>query len=146
MSIFCWKIRIFNSFVSHEAVHKNKFRICSKRTDNTDSIIIIPIILSCQQDDESHAIDVIFMTLIRCICMLFCYYQFNNLRQLNSKYVLGKTILLLLVLWLLITAELLCYRIEMVRVLCKQFNYSRPSVRIVVCLCGIEDVLTCLRG
>ncbi|CAI6361598.1 unnamed protein product [Macrosiphum euphorbiae] len=40
-------------------------------------------------DDESHAIDVIFMTLIRCIAVLYCYYQFNNLRQLDSKYVLG---------------------------------------------------------
>lgn len=45
------------------------------------------------QDDESHAIDVILMTLIRCIAVLFCYYQFNNLRQLDSKYVLGKILL-----------------------------------------------------
>ncbi|XP_050525133.1 3-hydroxy-3-methylglutaryl-coenzyme A reductase isoform X2 [Daktulosphaira vitifoliae] len=44
---------------------------------------------SSKIDDETHAIDVIFMTLIRCIAVLYCYYQFNNLRQLESKYVLG---------------------------------------------------------
>ncbi|CAI6373137.1 unnamed protein product [Macrosiphum euphorbiae] len=39
--------------------------------------------------DEPHAIDVIFMTLIRCIAVLYCHYLFNDFRQLDSKYVLG---------------------------------------------------------
>lgn len=38
---------------------------------------------------EYNAIDVIVMTLIRCIAVLYSYYQFRNLKKLGSKYILG---------------------------------------------------------
>ncbi|XP_012277434.1 3-hydroxy-3-methylglutaryl-coenzyme A reductase isoform X2 [Orussus abietinus] len=39
--------------------------------------------------DELNAADVIVMTLIRCLAVLFSYYQFCKLRKLGSKYILG---------------------------------------------------------
>lgn len=30
------------------------------------------------------------MTLIRCLAVLYSYYQFRNLRKMGSKYILGK--------------------------------------------------------
>ncbi|XP_075217147.1 HMG coenzyme A reductase [Lycorma delicatula] len=44
---------------------------------------------SCLSLEEYNAVDVIVMTLIRCITVLYSYYQFCNLHKLGSKYILG---------------------------------------------------------
>ncbi|XP_018901308.2 3-hydroxy-3-methylglutaryl-coenzyme A reductase [Bemisia tabaci] len=41
--------------------------------------------------DEINAADVIVMTLIRVVAVLYSYYQFTNLQKLGSKYILGIT-------------------------------------------------------
>lgn len=43
----------------------------------------------CDFQDEYHAADVIVMTVIRCLAVLYSYYQFCNLQMLGSKYILG---------------------------------------------------------
>ncbi|XP_017768371.1 PREDICTED: 3-hydroxy-3-methylglutaryl-coenzyme A reductase-like [Nicrophorus vespilloides] len=45
--------------------------------------------VECLQDVEYNAADVIVMTLIRCLAVLYGYYQFCNLHKLGSKYILG---------------------------------------------------------
>ncbi|KAK0090398.1 hypothetical protein PV325_000680 [Microctonus aethiopoides] len=42
----------------------------------------------CNLDDQ-NAVDVIVMTIIRCLAILFSYYHFRNLQKLGSKYILG---------------------------------------------------------
>ncbi|XP_034172374.1 HMG coenzyme A reductase [Osmia lignaria lignaria] len=42
----------------------------------------------CNSDDLNAA-DIIVMTMIRCIAILFTYHQFRNLQKLGSKYILG---------------------------------------------------------
>ncbi|KOC68238.1 3-hydroxy-3-methylglutaryl-coenzyme A reductase [Habropoda laboriosa] len=42
----------------------------------------------CNSDDLNAA-DVIVMTIIRCLAILFSYHQFRNLQRLGSKYILG---------------------------------------------------------
>ncbi|XP_034939170.1 3-hydroxy-3-methylglutaryl-coenzyme A reductase [Chelonus insularis] len=42
----------------------------------------------CHSDDY-NAVDVIVMTIIRCLAILFSYHQFRNLQKLGSKYILG---------------------------------------------------------
>ncbi|XP_015111924.1 3-hydroxy-3-methylglutaryl-coenzyme A reductase [Diachasma alloeum] len=42
----------------------------------------------CSGDDQ-NAVDVIVMTIIRCLAVLFSYHQFRNLQKLGSKYILG---------------------------------------------------------
>ncbi|XP_063995343.1 3-hydroxy-3-methylglutaryl-coenzyme A reductase [Diachasmimorpha longicaudata] len=42
----------------------------------------------CSSDDQ-NAVDVIVMTIIRCLAVLFSYHQFRNLQKLGSKYILG---------------------------------------------------------
>lgn len=41
---------------------------------------------------EYNAADVIVMTLIRCLAVLYSYYQLRNLHKLGSKYILGEVI------------------------------------------------------
>ncbi|XP_049826676.1 3-hydroxy-3-methylglutaryl-coenzyme A reductase isoform X2 [Aethina tumida] len=43
----------------------------------------------CIHEAEYNAADVIVMTLIRCLAVLYSYYQFRNLHKLGSKYILG---------------------------------------------------------
>lgn len=43
----------------------------------------------CVGREEQNAADVIMMTIIRCIAILYSYYQFCNLHRLGSKYILG---------------------------------------------------------
>lgn len=43
----------------------------------------------CLPEAEYNAADVIVMTLIRCLAVLYSYYQFRNLRKMGSKYILG---------------------------------------------------------
>ncbi|XP_044765222.1 3-hydroxy-3-methylglutaryl-coenzyme A reductase-like isoform X2 [Coccinella septempunctata] len=45
----------------------------------------------CIEEAEYHAADMITMTLIRSLAILFGYYQFNRLRKLDNKYILGIT-------------------------------------------------------
>lgn len=40
--------------------------------------------------------DIIILTITRCIAIVYIYFQFQNLRQLGSKYILGKIYLDLL--------------------------------------------------
>ncbi|OAD53091.1 3-hydroxy-3-methylglutaryl-coenzyme A reductase [Eufriesea mexicana] len=42
----------------------------------------------CNSDDLNAA-DIIVMTIIRCLAILFTYHQFRNLQKLGSKYILG---------------------------------------------------------
>ncbi|KAH0952187.1 hypothetical protein HN011_000262 [Eciton burchellii] len=39
--------------------------------------------------DTMEAADIIIMTIIRCLAVLFTYYQFRNLQKMGSKYILG---------------------------------------------------------
>lgn len=39
---------------------------------------------------EYNAADVIVMTLIRCVALLYSYHQFRTLSKMGSKYILGK--------------------------------------------------------
>jgi len=41
---------------------------------------------------DYNAADVIVMTLIRCVAVLYSYYQFCHLQKLGSKYILGKSV------------------------------------------------------
>ncbi|CAG9864194.1 unnamed protein product [Phyllotreta striolata] len=45
----------------------------------------------CSNCNEDHfiAADVIVMTIIRCLAILYSYHQFRNLQKLGSKYILG---------------------------------------------------------
>ncbi|XP_060537391.1 3-hydroxy-3-methylglutaryl-coenzyme A reductase isoform X2 [Cylas formicarius] len=43
----------------------------------------------CIHEAEYNAVDLIAMTLVRCVAVLYCYYQFRKLHKLGSKYVLG---------------------------------------------------------
>lgn len=36
------------------------------------------------------AADIVLMTIIRCLAILFTYYHFRNLQRMGSKYILGK--------------------------------------------------------
>ncbi|XP_045476737.1 3-hydroxy-3-methylglutaryl-coenzyme A reductase-like [Harmonia axyridis] len=40
-------------------------------------------------EDQFHAADVIVMTIIRCLAILYTYHQFRNLHKMGSKYILG---------------------------------------------------------
>lgn len=43
--------------------------------------------------------DIIILTITRCIAIVYIYFQFQNLRQLGSKYILGNICLTLLNVW-----------------------------------------------
>lgn len=45
---------------------------------------------------EYHAADAVVMTFVRCLAILYTYYQFRNLSKLGSKNILGEFILCLL--------------------------------------------------
>ncbi|CAG2067983.1 unnamed protein product [Timema podura] len=45
---------------------------------------------NCLGLEEYNAVDVIVMTIIRCVAVLYSYYQFCQLHKLGSKYILGK--------------------------------------------------------
>ncbi|XP_044744697.1 3-hydroxy-3-methylglutaryl-coenzyme A reductase-like [Coccinella septempunctata] len=40
-------------------------------------------------EDQFHAADVIVMTIVRCLAILYTYHQFRNLHKMGSKYILG---------------------------------------------------------
>lgn len=46
--------------------------------------------------------DIIILTITRCIAIVYIYFQFQNLRQLGSKYILGKGVLTTMQLVLII--------------------------------------------
>uniref|UniRef100_A0AAX7VTD0 3-hydroxy-3-methylglutaryl coenzyme A reductase n=1 Tax=Astatotilapia calliptera TaxID=8154 RepID=A0AAX7VTD0_ASTCA len=43
----------------------------------------------CPKTEEILSSDVIILTITRCIAIVYIYFQFQNLRQLGSKYILG---------------------------------------------------------
>ncbi|CAH1158637.1 unnamed protein product [Phyllotreta striolata] len=47
------------------------------------------ICAGCINEVDYNAADVIVMTIIRCLAVLYCYYQFCKLQKLGSKYILG---------------------------------------------------------
>ncbi|XP_046662046.1 3-hydroxy-3-methylglutaryl-coenzyme A reductase isoform X2 [Homalodisca vitripennis] len=49
----------------------------------------LPGTRNCLTLEDYNAVDVIVMTMIRCIAVLYSYYQFCNLHKLGSKYILG---------------------------------------------------------
>ncbi|KAF3701761.1 3-hydroxy-3-methylglutaryl-coenzyme A reductase [Channa argus] len=40
-------------------------------------------------EEKSHSSDVIILTVTRCMAIVYIYFQFKNLRQMGSKYILG---------------------------------------------------------
>uniref|UniRef100_UPI0037E930B1 3-hydroxy-3-methylglutaryl-coenzyme A reductase-like n=1 Tax=Semicossyphus pulcher TaxID=241346 RepID=UPI0037E930B1 len=40
-------------------------------------------------EEKIHSSDVIILTITRCMAIIYIYFQFKNLRQLGSKYILG---------------------------------------------------------
>lgn len=53
----------------------------------------LPVTSHCRagrcNSDDLNAADIIVMTIIRCLAILFTYHQFRNLQKLGSKYILG---------------------------------------------------------
>ncbi|XP_076658313.1 HMG coenzyme A reductase isoform X2 [Halictus rubicundus] len=53
----------------------------------------LPVSSNCRagrcNSDDLNAADIIVMTIIRCLAILFTYHQFRNLQRLGSKYILG---------------------------------------------------------
>ncbi|CAL7946381.1 unnamed protein product [Xylocopa violacea] len=53
----------------------------------------LPLSVHCRpgrcNSDDLNAADIIVMTIIRCLAILFTYHQFRNLQRLGSKYILG---------------------------------------------------------
>ncbi|XP_031847099.2 HMG coenzyme A reductase [Nomia melanderi] len=53
----------------------------------------LPVSSHCRagrcNSDDLNAADIIVMTIIRCLAILFTYHQFRNLQKLGSKYILG---------------------------------------------------------
>ncbi|KAK2578954.1 hypothetical protein KPH14_011158 [Odynerus spinipes] len=53
----------------------------------------LPVTVHCRHGrcspDDLNAADIIVMTIIRCLAILFTYHQFRNLHKLGSKYILG---------------------------------------------------------
>ncbi|XP_019959571.1 3-hydroxy-3-methylglutaryl-coenzyme A reductase isoform X2 [Paralichthys olivaceus] len=43
----------------------------------------------CPKTEEILSSDIIILTITRCIAIIYIYFQFQNLRQLGSKYILG---------------------------------------------------------
>lgn len=37
-----------------------------------------------------HSSDIIILTVTRCMAIVYIYFQFKNLRQLGSKFILGQ--------------------------------------------------------
>lgn len=50
--------------------------------------LLNPVFIHLQP--EYNAADVIVMTLIRCVALLYSYHQFRTLSKMGSKYILGK--------------------------------------------------------
>lgn len=48
-----------------------------------------PVICNSCIEEHFNAADVIVMTIIRCLAILYSYHQFRNLQNLGSKYILG---------------------------------------------------------
>lgn len=53
-------------------------------------LLVLHVSSFCPQD--YNAADVIVMTIIRCVAVLYSYYQFCHLQKLGSKYILGKSV------------------------------------------------------
>ncbi|KZC12825.1 PREDICTED: 3-hydroxy-3-methylglutaryl-coenzyme A reductase [Dufourea novaeangliae] len=53
----------------------------------------LPVASHCRagrcNSDDLNAADIIVMTIIRCLAILFTYHQFRSLQKLGSKYILG---------------------------------------------------------
>ncbi|XP_047343409.1 3-hydroxy-3-methylglutaryl-coenzyme A reductase isoform X2 [Vespa velutina] len=54
---------------------------------------VLPVTVNCRHGrcnpDDLNAVEIIVMTIIRCLAILFTYHQFRNLQKLGSKYILG---------------------------------------------------------
>lgn len=48
-----------------------------------------PLVCNTCLDEHFSAADVVVMTVIRCIAILYSYHQFKNLQNLGSKYIMG---------------------------------------------------------
>lgn len=44
----------------------------------------------CFVSQKTHSSDLIILTVTRCMAIIYIYFQFKNLRQLGSKYILGQ--------------------------------------------------------
>ncbi|KAJ8949227.1 hypothetical protein NQ318_022739 [Aromia moschata] len=64
---------------------------CFLTLDKPQSPIPFKTPVTCNGCIEEHfiAADVIVMTIIRCLAILYSYHQFRNLQSLGSKYILG---------------------------------------------------------
>lgn len=60
--------------------------------DNSDLVLMINVLFGvslCLLQPVLSS-DIIILTITRCIAIVYIYFQFQNLRQLGSKYILGK--------------------------------------------------------
>lgn len=48
------------------------------------------LFLQHQYTQQVLSSDIIILTITRCIAIVYIYFQFQNLRQLGSKYILGR--------------------------------------------------------
>lgn len=46
----------------------------------------------CFVSQKTHSSDIIILAVTRCMAIIYIYFQFKNLRQLGSKYILGQYI------------------------------------------------------
>lgn len=66
--------------------NRGEQRISVNNNKWCDFILLILLFLLLQEILSS---DVIILTITRCIAIVYIYFQFQNLRQLGSKYILG---------------------------------------------------------
>ncbi|XP_056648024.1 3-hydroxy-3-methylglutaryl-coenzyme A reductase-like [Diorhabda sublineata] len=67
------------------------FTTCFLTLDKPHTIKPNTLSSSCTTCTEDHfvAADIVVMTIIRCLAILYSYHQFRNLQKLGSKYILG---------------------------------------------------------
>ncbi|XP_066262381.1 3-hydroxy-3-methylglutaryl-coenzyme A reductase-like [Euwallacea similis] len=58
-------------------------------------------------EEQFHAADMVVMTLIRCLAILYSYHQFRNLQTIGSKYILGIAVLFMVFSSFVFTSTLL---------------------------------------
>lgn len=59
-------------------------RWCSRRANKNMWLCLFFLL------QKIHSSDVIILTITRCMAIVYIYFQFKNLRQLGSKYILGQ--------------------------------------------------------
>lgn len=72
-------------------------------------MLMTVFLLLCLQEILSS--DIIILTITRCIAILYIYFQFQNLRRLGSKYILGKLYFYFCIIRCLISKLILIWKL-----------------------------------